>query len=179
MKSLKYTLAIGVLCAGMSSLAHADLIGPHPETLDNNGAPTELKAFQNWSGHEDATMCIVQQTTEGTVTNAYGSFTFTFLDFNPNTGHYEVQVDFTMNPGHLICGFLTKNGAGNDVFLYEVTPEQGSSGSFVLEVPHTGQLSHIDVFCCVGEGVPDGGTTVMLLGVALGALGMVRRYLTS
>jgi hypothetical protein len=26
---------------------------------------------------------------------------------------------------------------------------------------------------------PDGGTTVMLLGVALGALGMVRRYLTS
>jgi hypothetical protein len=30
-----------------------------------------------------------------------------------------------------------------------------------------------------GTGVPDGGTTVMLLGVALGALGMVRRYLTS
>ena len=28
-------------------------------------------------------------------------------------------------------------------------------------------------------GVPDGGATVMLLGVALGALGMVRRYLTS
>jgi protein with PEP-CTERM/exosortase system signal len=34
----------------------------------------------------------------------------------------------------------------------------------------------------VGEnagGVPDGGTTVMLLGMALGALGVVRRYLTS
>ncbi len=30
-----------------------------------------------------------------------------------------------------------------------------------------------------GGSVPDGGTTVMLLGVALGALGMVRRYLTS
>jgi VPDSG-CTERM motif len=27
--------------------------------------------------------------------------------------------------------------------------------------------------------VPDGGTTVLLLGVALGALGMVRRYLSS
>ena len=30
-----------------------------------------------------------------------------------------------------------------------------------------------------GGGVPDGGTTVMLLGVALGALGMVRRFLMS
>ncbi|PYL74488.1 MAG: hypothetical protein DMF26_10875, partial [Verrucomicrobia bacterium] len=34
-----------------------------------------------------------------------------------------------------------------------------------------------------GEGggvvVPDGGTTVMLLGVALGALGMARRFLMS
>ena len=30
-----------------------------------------------------------------------------------------------------------------------------------------------------GNGVPDGGTTVMLLGAALGALGMARRYLKS
>jgi uncharacterized membrane-anchored protein len=30
-----------------------------------------------------------------------------------------------------------------------------------------------------GAGVPDGGTTVMLLGVALGALGMARRYASS
>jgi hypothetical protein len=30
-----------------------------------------------------------------------------------------------------------------------------------------------------GAGVPDGGTTVMLLGAALGALAVVRRYLTS
>jgi VPDSG-CTERM motif len=30
-----------------------------------------------------------------------------------------------------------------------------------------------------GASVPDGGTTVMLLGAALGALGLVRRYLTS
>jgi hypothetical protein len=34
-------------------------------------------------------------------------------------------------------------------------------------------------FAANGGQVPDGGTTVMLLGVALGALGVVRRYLTS
>jgi VPDSG-CTERM motif len=30
-----------------------------------------------------------------------------------------------------------------------------------------------------GQGVPDGGATVMLLGAALGTLGVVRRYLFS
>ena len=34
-------------------------------------------------------------------------------------------------------------------------------------------------FAANGGQVPDGGTTVMLLGVALGALGVVRRYLSS
>jgi hypothetical protein len=34
-------------------------------------------------------------------------------------------------------------------------------------------------FAANGGQVPDGGTTVMLLGVALGALGMVRRYVSS
>jgi len=40
----------------------------------------------------------------------------------------------------------------------------------------TGKTGDVDVN---GGSVPDGGATVMLLGVALGALGMVRRYLTS
>jgi hypothetical protein len=40
-------------------------------------------------------------------------------------------------------------------------------------------LSHWSLFGGGGNGVPDGGTTVMLLGAALGALGMARRYLSS
>jgi VPDSG-CTERM motif len=40
-------------------------------------------------------------------------------------------------------------------------------------------LSHYALFNPTGVGVPDGGTTVMLLGAALGALGVVRRYLKS
>jgi hypothetical protein len=39
-------------------------------------------------------------------------------------------------------------------------------------------LSHWTLFGGAG-GVPDGGTTVMLLGAALGALGMARRYIMS
>jgi hypothetical protein len=178
MKSLKYTLIIGLLCGGMTSLAHATLSGPTLVNLTNNSQAGELAAFQTTSGHADAVMCVVQSPGNETVTNSFGTFTFTNLAFNPVTGHFEVEVAFTMNPGHVVCGFLTKNGHGNDVFIYTVSADEGSSGDFVLEVPFTGALSHIDVFCCPG-GVttPDGGTTVMLLGAALGSLGMARRFL--
>jgi hypothetical protein len=176
MKSLKYTLIIGVLCAGMTSLAHATLQGPFSQTLHDNGQDTELTAFRNLSGMQDATMCVVQSPGNETVTNSSGTFTFVNLPFNPVTGHFEVQVTFTTNPGTLVCGFLTKNGAGNLVFIYTLDPGQ-SSGTFTLEVPSTGALSHIDVFCCAGgPGVPDGGTTVMLLGAALSTLGAARRF---
>jgi hypothetical protein len=180
MKSLKYTLIIGVLCAGMTSLAHATLSGPTLVTLSNNSQAGELAAFQQFSGHSDAEMCVVQSPGNETITNSFGTFTFTNSTVRNANGLFEVTVDFTMNPGSVVCGFLTKNGHGNDVFLYTVSEDEGSSGTFTLEIPFGGALSHIDVFCCPG-GVttPDGGTTVMLLGAALGALGMVRRYIMS
>ncbi|HSS17496.1 MAG TPA: VPDSG-CTERM sorting domain-containing protein [Candidatus Dormibacteraeota bacterium] len=40
-------------------------------------------------------------------------------------------------------------------------------------------LSGWTLFGPGGQGVPDGGTTLMLLGAALGALGMARRYIKS
>jgi hypothetical protein len=161
----------------MASLAHATLSGPFPQTLANNGIQTELNAFRDLSGHSDAEMCVQQSPGNETVTNSFGTFTFINLPFNSTTGHFEVEVIFTMNPGFLTCGFLTKNGAGNLVFLYTVSAPEGSSGDFILEVPSTGALSHIDVFCCPGgPGVPDGGTTVMLLGAALSTLGVARRF---
>jgi hypothetical protein len=50
-------------------------------------------------------------------------------------------------------------------------------GTVTFDDPVRG-ISHISFFGSPGgNGVPDGGTTVMLLGVALGALGMARRFL--
>ena len=43
--------------------------------------------------------------------------------------------------------------------------------------PDGHELSHYTLFLAGGQGVPDGGTTAMLLGAALGVLGMVRRKL--
>jgi hypothetical protein len=47
-------------------------------------------------------------------------------------------------------------------------------------IPATGLghgLSGWALFTAAGGAVPDGGTTAMLLGAALGALGVVRRFL--
>ena len=56
---------------------------------------------------------------------------------------------------------------------------QGLTG--IVTIPLNGfpdyGLSHWSLFGPGGGGVPDGGTTVMLLGAALGALGMARRFL--
>jgi hypothetical protein len=57
--------------------------------------------------------------------------------------------------------------------------------SGMLTIPADGPLGHgLSGWILFGPGgvppgVPDGGTTVMLLGAALGALGMARRYLMS
>jgi VPDSG-CTERM motif len=52
--------------------------------------------------------------------------------------------------------------------------------SGVINIPATGSghgLSGWALFTAEAQGVPDGGATVMLLGTAVGALGLVRRYL--
>jgi len=55
--------------------------------------------------------------------------------------------------------------------------------SGIITIPQFGPsgygLSGWILFTGGGGGVPDGGTTVMLLGAALGALGMARRFLKS
>ncbi len=59
---------------------------------------------------------------------------------------------------------------------------QGLAGVITIPSDIMGQygISHYSLFGPGGGGgVPDGGTTVMLLGAALGALGMARRYLKS
>jgi hypothetical protein len=84
------------------------------------------------------------------------------------------------------------NLGGGGVFQYLFAkydgPNQGSVVWFVgnltgtITIPDNWNgygLSGWTLFTGPGGSIPDGGTTVMLLGAALGALGMVRRYLRS
>lgn len=178
MKSLKYIALIGLFCAGLTTFARADVITLATDLdLGNAGDATELSAFQGLSGHTDAVICFKSNVSGTTI---FGG-TITISLNADNT----IQVTWDMtNTGHVVCGFLTKDGQGTIASIYEVLDVngQGTSGTAALEVPGNGgvALSHLTVFCCPGGVVtPDGGATVMLLGAGLGALGIVRRYLKS
>ena len=78
-------------------------------------------------------------------------------------------------------------GTYNYLFAKYDGPNQGSVvwyvgklTSFTIPTQWNGYgLSGWTLFGPGGAGAPDGGTTVMLLGAALGTLGVVRRYLRS
>jgi hypothetical protein len=72
--------------------------------------------------------------------------------------------------------FAKYDGQNDNSVVWNIT---GLTG--VLTIPGFGPngygLSGWILFNQTAPGVPDGGTTVMLLGAALGALGMARRFL--
>jgi hypothetical protein len=173
---LKYLALIGALCVGLTTLARATVTDLGEVDLANNGDATELAGFIAAGGDADAQFCF-KSDTPGSTTGTFAGGSIDFSVNDDNTLHVEWDMTGT---GGLVCGFATKDGAGNLVHYYSVAADQGLTGSADLEVPGNGAsaLSHLSVFCCAGGVVtPDSGTTAMLLGTALTGLGVVRRYL--
>jgi hypothetical protein len=155
---------------------------PLANILANAGDATELAAFIAFSGDTDATICNRLDTTDpfGTGPVTQGAFTYSFGQLA--SGQFTVTVTFNLaGTGEVVCGFEVKNGSLTENF-YTVSADEGVTNSFTLLVPgnpsgHFGQLSGVIVFCCPGgTTVPDGGTTVMLLGAGLSGLGLLRRF---
>jgi hypothetical protein len=93
--------------------------------------------------------------------------------------------DITWNltgSGFTLDGVLIKDGnvqtKGMIYRFYGVSADETlvGSGTVTFDNP-VRNISHITFFGSPGGQVPDGGTTVMLLGAALGSLGMARRFL--
>jgi VPDSG-CTERM motif len=184
MKSLKYITLIGLLCAGLTSLARADVNFLGTTDTGSSGDADELAAFIALGGDSDALVCAKPESL-GTTSTPIGDITI--VDNGDDTITVTIEFTGTFEGSNVeICGFAVKDGQGNLGAFYSVTNGQGvGPGTLVFEnllIPGNGSgaFSHLTVFCCPGgNGVPDGGTTVMLLGASLGALGMVRRYLKS
>jgi hypothetical protein len=115
-------------------------------------------------------------------------------------GPHNILVTRSMNNFGSLPGLaaLAQRGTGTTINLgtqgtysYLFAHYGGPGGGFAevwyvgdlsgtISIPATGLghgLSGWALFTAPGGAVPDGGTTVMLLGTALGALGMVRRFL--
>ena len=97
------------------------------------------------------------------------------------------------NFGALPTAVFAQNGTGTKISLgtglYSYLFARYSGFSYIwyvgnlsgnIQIPlltTSGLLMGWTLFSVGGQGVPDGGATVMLLGAALGALGMARRFL--
>jgi hypothetical protein len=181
MNKIKYTVLLVALCAGMTSLAHASLSAPTPITVANANSTTQLAAFIAFSGDTDATVCDMLSTSDPFPGSDVTQNGFTYSFGQLASGQFTVTVTFDLaGTGQVVCGFAVKNGTLTENF-YTVSADEGVTNSFTLLVPanssgHFGQLSGVWVFCCPGGTVPDGGTTVMLLGAGLSGLGLLRRF---
>jgi hypothetical protein len=108
----------------------------------------------------------------GTLTDIYGTFTVT----TTGNDHQNSFLTFTMNSGYVLAGIALHAGRGSSDEFWSA--DDLTSG--VLDGPFSNGhgLSNFDVLVeTAPTSVPDGGTTVMLLGAALGSLGMARRFL--
>jgi hypothetical protein len=105
--------------------------------------------------------------------DGFGSFNLRINSFDGFT-HSSDTISFTLTNTSgtwaschdVLIGNALGNTAAAHIFV-TASPANAANGALA-----TG-------FATNGSGVPDGGATVMLLGAALGALGMVRRYLIS
>ena len=111
----------------------------------------------------------------GAVSNGGANNADGFGSFNQTL---DVFDGFT-RAGTLLTFTLTGGAGTNWLNAMQVLIANASGWLAAAHIFVIGNSSILTGFATGPSTVPDGGTTVMLLGVALGALGVVRRYLTS
>ena len=174
MKALKYTVLIAALASGLAVTAKADLIlsefGDIPKNGTGIGGGNSNNQANNFFRLENYIAAHPTFGSLGTPTFDGAERVSTPLDEPVNlTGFSYAVVHYGAGPG---------GTPGGGIAFFQITnvsdtfPQSGSGPNGF------GGISSVDLFASI-PGVPDGGATVMLLGAALSALGIVRRYLKS
>lgn len=125
----------------------------------------------------------------GTFIDVYGGVTYTYNRTLASCGTCPAAVFNSKNDSPTVVNGTVSIDLGTGGFTYLIAKYDGPNGvsevwniqglTGTITVPGSFGvfgISHYSLFG-TGGGVPDGGTTVMLLGAALGALGMTRRFL--
>ena len=186
MNKLKYFTAILIAVAGLGfQQAQAHLLDPfefttgqHPLAgplaerlyLQNNGGgsyqPTFLPATSQF---------LFKQNDDGSTAGLFGQYFSVMMMGNM----WMISWNLT-GSGFTLDGALIKDGnlGGQLYSFYGISADETVMGSGMVMFMSMRNISHISFFGSpTGGNVPDGGTTVMLLGTALGSLGMARRFL--
>ena len=188
MYKLKYLAAILIAVAGLGfQQAQAHLLDPFQFTLNHPlGSPLAEQIYlkNNGGGSYQPTFLpatsqfLFKQNNDGTTDGNFGQF-FT-VAFAPATNSWDISWNLT-GSGFTLDGVLIKDGnLGGQLYrFYGVSADENVSGSGTVSFAIR-NISHVSFFGSpTGQQVPDGGTTIMLLGAALSTLGVARRYLKS
>jgi VPDSG-CTERM motif len=180
MNKLKYIGAVLIAVAGLGlQQAQAHLLDP-VQFFTNGpiGNPSDEVTYLQGQGLLPATsQFLFKMNNDGSTEGAFGQY-FTINMVSGNT--WEVSWDLT-GSGFTLDGALIKDGRvqGNGMIyrFYGVSADEtvAGSGTVTFDNP-VRNISHISFFGSPGGQVPDGGTTVMLLGAALSSLGAARRF---
>jgi hypothetical protein len=157
MKALKYLLAIAALTSGLAISAHADLM---------------------FLGFTD----FASQPNNNPDSNQQALATFLGVDVNSlslsgNNENLSGDTLISVSPGDFVVAHYGGPQGGSLEFFQVINGETQvtvpGNPNLADDLASPNSLSSARVF----TGVPDGGTTVMLLGGALAGLGLLRRYL--
>lgn len=179
----KYFIAVAALTAALTFSVKAGTITDLGQFTLSNQNPVTVLAGANAHGVDSGVLPDDQDlqfggritgSTGGSFTNSFGTFSVTVDASN------HAFLTFTMNPGAVLAGIGVHAGGGHLERFFSINDE--TSGT--VEGPFFGNikkgkaqgLSNFDIFV-EGSGaphVPDGGSTVGLLGLALGSLAAVR-----
>jgi hypothetical protein len=183
MNKLKYITAILIAVAGLGlQQAQAHLLDP--QQFFTNGPignpDAEVSYLQSHGGPylPTTSQFLFKQNNDGSTDGTFSQY-FTVTMTTGNT--WNISWNLT-GSGMTLDGLLIKDGQVQPLGMlyrfYGVSADETLVGSGTVTFDHpVKNISHIIFFGSPGGQVPDGGTTVMLLGTALGSLGMARRFL--
>jgi hypothetical protein len=173
MKKLKYLAATSIVVAVLASQASANLISEFEGGLSlvNANPETTLAWLQGYTGNSNLEICD----------------NLPRINFDPAVNSYTASWNLT-GTGEQLAFVLAKDGAVLNsgqppqllYRLYSVPAGQSIVGSGTVSFTSGKAVSHVDFFCLPGTAsVPDGGTTGMLLAMALGGIGVAKRFLSA
>src|SRR6266480_7278652 len=204
MKSLKYILSIAALTGALILSASATfIVDPDPggQKLFIDVANKNVSDFEGFVGANNSSAPHVDIQTTGNVNTGSG-----FANIKPIKDGSLTELIFTPENSNLFADFSFRgqlNDAANGMVTVTVQDNQGNpapmfiltglggpndfarqgiislDGETIQSVTLTSDFKEVKQieFSLAGARVPDSGSTVMLLGVALGAAEVLRRFI--
>jgi hypothetical protein len=178
---------------GLACNANASTITYLGEFSSANQSPGTILALMNANGGDSGVLpddmdLLIPQSggmdagrlgSTGTLVNDAGTFTVVAVA-DPGGLGTVYELTFTMNPGFVLAGVGLHGGGGQLENMYTVNDETSGvlEGLFHTHLNPSGMyagLSNFDIFVETTGTVPDGGSALALLGVALAGIEFFRR----